>query len=259
MKEKIDSAVQTEQFQILLSRFSHELRNPLALLSSELQLLASSHPELTYDEQWENIYANLDYIHALLNDMTRYQNAGQLSLVLTDLSTCLNEIAKSFRPTLDYLGIEFETDIPNDLPNLSLDPLKIRQVFLNILRNAQEAIDHPHGTIHFRAESSAQYVHISISDNGCGMTSSQKKRVFEPFITYKSGGTGLGLHLSNLHRLTKQILTILRRPLIRDFRHGRGRRDGVNGCHIAERISDMADGGIAVHSEFDAQWNDLLH
>ena len=47
MKEKIDSAVQTEQFQILLSRFSHELRNPLALLSSELQLLASSHPELT--------------------------------------------------------------------------------------------------------------------------------------------------------------------------------------------------------------------
>ena len=98
MKEKIDSAVQTEQFQILLSRFSHELRNPLALLSSELQLLASSHPELTYDEQWENIYANLDYIHALLNDMTRYQNAGQLSLVLTDLSACLNEIAKSFRP-----------------------------------------------------------------------------------------------------------------------------------------------------------------
>lgn len=200
MKEKIDSAIQTEQFQILLSRFSHELRNPLALLSSELQLLASSHPELTYDEQWENIYANLDYIHALLNDMTRYQNAGQLSLVLTDLSACLNEIAKSFRPTLDYLGIEFETDIPNDLPNLSLDPLKIRQVFLNILRNAQEAIDHPHGTIHFRAESSAQYVHISISDNGCGMTSSQKKRVFEPFITYKSGGTGLGL------AVTRQII-----------------------------------------------------
>ena len=53
MRENIDSAKNTEQLQILLSRFSHELRNPLALLSSELQLLASSHPDLSYDEQWE--------------------------------------------------------------------------------------------------------------------------------------------------------------------------------------------------------------
>ena len=100
MRENIDSAKNTEQLQILLSRFSHELRNPLALLSSELQLLASSHPDLSYDEQWENILGNLEYIHALLDDLSRYQNAGHLSLVLTDLSTCLNEIASSFRPVL---------------------------------------------------------------------------------------------------------------------------------------------------------------
>ena len=102
MKEKIDSAKHTEQIKILFSRFSHELRNPLALLSSELQLLASSHPQLSNDEQWENILENLEYIHALLDDMSRYQNAGQLSLVLTDLSPCLNEISRSFRPVLKY-------------------------------------------------------------------------------------------------------------------------------------------------------------
>ena len=200
MREDIDSAKNTEQLQILLSRFSHELRNPLALLSSELQLLASSHPDLSYDEQWENILGNLEYIHALLDDLSRYQNAGHLSLVLTDLSTCLNEIASSFRPVLEYLEVEFETDIPHDLPKLYMDPLKIRQVFLNILRNAQESISHPHGIIRFRAESTTQYVHISVCDNGCGMTSSQKTRVFEPFITYKSGGTGLGL------AVTRQII-----------------------------------------------------
>lgn len=190
MKEKIDSAKHTEQIKILFSRFSHELRNPLALLSSELQLLASSHPQLSNDEQWENILENLEYIHALLDDMSRYQNAGQLSLVLTDLSPCLNEISRSFRPVLKYLEIEFKTDIPDNLPKLSLDPLKIRQVFLNLLRNAQESISHTHGSICFRAESTAQYVHISVQDNGCGMTPSQKSRIFEPFITYKSGGTG---------------------------------------------------------------------
>ena len=172
MKEKIDSAKHTEQIKILFSRFSHELRNPLALLSSELQLLASSHTQLSNDEQWENILENLEYIHALLDDMSRYQNAGQLSLVLTDLSPCLNEISRSFRPVLKYLEIEFKTDIPDNLPKLSLDPLKIRQ------------------------ESTAQYVHISVQDNGCGMTPSQKSRIFEPFITYKSGGTGLGLSVA---------------------------------------------------------------
>ena len=196
MKEKIDSAKHTEQIKILFSRFSYELRNPLALLSSELQLLASSHPQLSNDEQWENILENLEYIHALLDDMSRYQNAGQLSLVLTDLSPCLNEISRSFRPVLKYLEIEFKTDIPDNLPKLSLDPLKIRQVFLNLLRNAQESISHTHGSICFRAESTAQYVHISVQDNGCGMTPSQKSRIFEPFITYKSGGTGLGLSVA---------------------------------------------------------------
>nr|WP_294659512.1 HAMP domain-containing sensor histidine kinase [uncultured Blautia sp.] len=200
MKEKIDSAKQTEQVQILLSRFSHELRNPLALLSSELQLLASSHPELSSDEQWENILGNLEYIHALLDDLSRYQNAGHLSLVSTDLSICLNDIAKSFRPILDYLGIEFITDIPHNLPRLSLDPLKIRQAFLNLLRNAQESISHSHGVIRFHAEATTEDVHIIVCDNGCGMTSSQKTRAFEPFITYKSGGTGLGL------AVTRQII-----------------------------------------------------
>ncbi|MDO5799677.1 MAG: HAMP domain-containing sensor histidine kinase [Eubacteriales bacterium] len=200
MRENIDSVKSTEQLQILLSRFSHELRNPLALLSSGLQLLASSHPELSSDEQWENILGNLEYIHALLDDLSRYQNAGQLSLVLTDLGTCLNEIARSFRPVLEYLEIEFETDIPSDLPKLSLDPLKIRQVCLNLLQNAQESIDNPHGVIRFCAESTADYIHISVCDNGCGMTSSQKMRVFEPFITYKSDGTGLGL------AVTRQII-----------------------------------------------------
>ena len=97
---------------------------------------------------------------------------------------------------LKYLEIEFKTDIPDNLPKLSLDPLKIRQVFLNLLRNAQESISHTHGSICFRAESTAQYVHISVQDNGCGMTPSQKSRIFEPFITYKSGGTGLGLSVA---------------------------------------------------------------
>ena len=50
--------------------------------------------------------------------------------------------------------------------------------------------------------------------------------------------------------LAEKVLRALGRPLIHDFRHGRGRGDGVNGCHVAERIRNVANGGIAVNGHF---------
>ena len=66
-----------------------------------------------------------------------------------------------------------------------------------------------------------------------------------------TGRASLGLHFGDLHGLAEQVLTLLGGPLIGHLRHGGGRRDGVDGCHVAERVCDMADGGIAVHGHFD--------
>ena len=69
-----------------------------------------------------------------------------------------------------------------------------------------------------------------------------------------TGGAGFGLHLRDADRLTKEILAIVRSPVIRNFRH-RGRRgDRVDRCHFAERISDVADSGIAVNGHFLSHW-----
>ena len=68
---------------------------------------------------------------------------------------------------------------------------------------------------------------------------------------HSAGRTGLGLHFCDSHGLSEQIFAILGGPLIGHFRHGGRRRDGVNGCHIAERISDMADGSITVNGHFE--------
>ena len=114
----------------MLSTFSHEIRNPLALITSEMQMLSDSQPQLCFNEHWDNIMENLNYIRELLDELSRYQNAGHISLVQTDLSICLDRITSSFRPALDYLGISFETDIPRDLPQISLDQTKIRQALL---------------------------------------------------------------------------------------------------------------------------------
>ena len=127
MQENNKFEQQKKEFQSTLSMFSHEIRNPLALITSELQMLSDHHPQLCLDEHWDNIMENLNYIRELLDEISRYQNAGHLSLVSTDTSLWLDRIANTFRPALDYLGIALETDIPKNLPHLELDQTKIRQ------------------------------------------------------------------------------------------------------------------------------------
>lgn len=200
MQEKNKFEQQKKEFQSTLSMFSHEIRNPLALITSELQMLSDHHPQLCLDEHWDNIMENLNYIRELLDELSRYQNAGHLSLVSTDTSLWLDRITNTFRPALDYLGIVLETDIPKDLPHLELDQTKIRQALFNLLRNAQESIQHTHGRILFSASVVPDGVQITISDNGCGMTEDQIENAFRPFVTYKPGGTGLGL------AVTRQII-----------------------------------------------------
>ena len=62
MQKKINSEQQNEEFQLTLSKLSHEIRNPLTLISSELQMMSASHPEIISYREWDNIMENMDYM-----------------------------------------------------------------------------------------------------------------------------------------------------------------------------------------------------
>ena len=79
----------------------------------------------------------------------------------------LKEIISSIQPTYQYLGITLKTDISPSLPALFIDPVKLKQALLNLLRNAAEAISSADGKVKLCAFSSEQRVHIVITDNGC--------------------------------------------------------------------------------------------
>lgn len=187
-------------FQLTLSKFAHEIRNPLALINSELQLMVSSHPELTDDPNWDDLMDNLEYVKELLNQFSDYNNAQKLSLQPVDPGEFLRTVLSSERTTLDYLGIALKTDISDSQKALPLDRIKMRQALLNILRNASEAITHPGGQITVRLKNAKQGICLSIADNGCGMTQEQMNHIFSPFVTSKTTGTGLGL------AITRQII-----------------------------------------------------
>lgn len=192
---------QVKELQFTLSKFSHEIRNPIALISSELQLLLASHPEIENFPEWTDIQENIEYIKDLLQELSDFNNAKKIKPEPTDLTAYLHTIASSVSPTMNYLGICFEEKISSALPTCSIDRIKLRQALLNLLRNAQESILHTNGKIIFSATVTCDgKISISVQDNGCGIDSDRQEDIFSPFVTYKKDGTGLGL------AITRQIV-----------------------------------------------------
>lgn len=185
------------EFHLILSRFSHEIRNPIALIGSELQLIEDTHPEVSAYDYWNDITANLEYTKELLNNLSDYNNAYKLSPKKTELFPYLQAIISSIHPTYEYLGISLAEQISPALPALYIDRIKLKQALLNLFRNAAEAVPSSDGKVKFCAFSSEKAVHISITDNGCGIPEDQLEQIFTPFVTFKKNGTGLGLSITS--------------------------------------------------------------
>ena len=183
-----------------ISTIAHEIRNPLTLVSSALQVMEIQHPEVKDFSHWSQMHEDVDFMCSLLNELSSFNNSDSLHYSVFSIGQLLKNIAVSFAISLDEHDnhIEFSSDIAPDLHDFTGDKIKLEEVLLNILKNAQEAIptDTLHGSIHMKAEQIADMLIIKITDNGCGISADHLESIFEPFTTYKQNGTGLGLSLS---------------------------------------------------------------
>ena len=191
-----------ESHRMDISTISHEIRNPLTLIYSTLQLIEAERPDLVSCGHWQNLRQDMEYIKQLLEELSSYNNGDRLKLSLTDTNTFLKTLALSFASSLVDTNIEFVSEIAPDLPAISIDPVKMRQVLLNLLRNAKDAVSStafPDGrtpSVGLRASRSDDSLLVTVSDNGCGIESEELSHIFEPFVTQKENGTGLGLAIA---------------------------------------------------------------
>lgn len=137
----------------------------------------------------------------LLEDLSSYNNGERLELTPVSASTYFRRIALSFAASIVDTDIEFVSRIPKDLPEISADPVKLRQAVLNLLRNACDALnkkapDSQKPVITFSVTLQTDSLHIGVRDNGCGIAPEDQKTIFEPFVTHKPDGTGLGLAIT---------------------------------------------------------------
>jgi len=181
----------------IVSTIAHEIRNPLTLVSSSLQVTELQHPEVKEFPHWKQTIEDVEFICQLLNELSAFNNGEVLNYSVFSIERLLKNIAVSFAISLDseVSDIEFSSSIPSNLGDYTGDKVKLEQVFLNLLYNARESICGK-GQIYFSASRSEDFLVIQCEDSGCGISDEVIDYIFEPFKTYKAGGTGLGLSLS---------------------------------------------------------------
>ena len=181
-----------KDFEFLLSKFAHELRNPLTSVYSSIQLIELQHPEVKDFKYWSNLSCDLEYMNNLIADLSSFSKSERLTLKEISLKSMLEQVSLSFAATIAESKVEYTSKLDASLPIIIGDEVKLKQVVLNVLRNAYEA-SFPDQKIYLEAFSDEENVTISIRDTGCGISKEHLSSIFEPFVTHKKDGTGLGL------------------------------------------------------------------
>ena len=181
-----------------LSQMTHELRNPLTIIYSTLQLIEHQHPEVASYTHWDSLFDDVEFMIELLTRLSAYGHGAAPSFETIHTTPFLRHAALSFAASISSSNIEFTSHIAPELPDLMGDPTLLKEVLINLLKNAFEAIDPEHkdnisGSIHLKAFMRCGKLHITISDSGCGITPEQIDHIFNPFVSFKKGGSGIGL------------------------------------------------------------------
>jgi signal transduction histidine kinase len=183
-----------EQYNFSICKFSHELRNPITLISSSLQLIESQHPEVKDFKFWNETMDDIQYVCSLLDELSCFNKSANLNVSEYSIIDLLDSTSSSICSDFNSSTRKFTCHYSKTLPTIRGDFVKIRQVITNLLKNAKDAIDEVSGTISLSAYCKDDaHIQIEISDNGCGIPKERQDSVFEPFVTYKPNGSGLGL------------------------------------------------------------------
>ncbi|MCB4757145.1 MAG: HAMP domain-containing histidine kinase [Elusimicrobia bacterium] len=194
-----------------ISSVSHELRSPLAAISGYVELLQSKPldkiaPERK-DKALEIISESVQRLTQFINDILDLAKlkSGHIELKMQpfSLGAVVQDIVTLFQPLLEKKSIECTPEIPNDLPALSADDDKLRQVMTNLVSNALKFTPSG-GKIRIWARNQVEFVQISVQDTGIGVPEEELQNVFERFRQVKGAreqvegpkGTGLGLAIA---------------------------------------------------------------
>jgi signal transduction histidine kinase/DNA-binding response OmpR family regulator len=172
---------------------AHEIRNPLFGITSVAQILARETAEDSPLRQLiDAMLSETSRLNTLVEELLLYGRPTKAALAPTDVRGLMEDVLDFHKAAIEAKGIRLSKDFDPHLPQVKLDPHQMRQVFLNILYNALDAISKD-GEIRLSTKLHDKSAVIRISDTGTGIPQDEIPKVFDLFFTTKEKGTGLGL------------------------------------------------------------------
>lgn len=201
---EVDTIIQnlTAENKRITSIFVHELRNPLSLLKGTIQYIETKHPETKEYKYWNQLQDLVNDMEHMMADASLLNTAIILSKERTNLISLIKgihcgSISQAVTQQID-LVLSIEPGCESYFISYLCDPRKIKQAISNLVKNAFEATT-PGNYIHINLsclpgdDNTPNKLSLQVSNNGLPIPEDEIETIFTPFVTYKKGGTGVGL------------------------------------------------------------------
>jgi two-component system nitrogen regulation sensor histidine kinase NtrY len=181
-------------------RMAHEIKNPLTPVQLSAQRLQRKYEDKlggeegsVFKECTQTIIDQVEVLKNLVNEFSRYARMPVTTLAPNDLNSVVAETVSLFQDA--HRDITFDLKTAEGLPKFDIDAEQINRVMINLLDNAVAAINKKNGRIEISVNYDEQHhrASVSVADDGAGVPSSYKRKIFEPYFSTKKSGTGLGL------------------------------------------------------------------
>lgn len=176
---------------------AHEIRNPLTTIKGFIQLLITEFKDTNKEQYIHLILDEINHINEIIREMLLLAKPVYPRKTLVSLNQIIKDIVVFMNPEAVLYNVELHYQLDVELPKVDLDDRQIKQVFINLVRNAIQAVKKDgHITITSGYNKNTEMIEITFEDNGEGIPENKIAKIYEPFYTTKDDGTGLGIPVS---------------------------------------------------------------
>jgi len=197
MRAQIERMERLASLGRLSAGLAHEIRNPLtgvSILLDDLHDMLLEHPE--EQKLIQMSLSEIERLERLVNELLSFARVTTVELHEGDLASVVDDVVFLLEKQYEQSGVTFQIDIAPDIPMFLMDESKLKQAFLNLIKNGAEAMPDG-GVLTVRAYASDDNVYVHIKDSGVGIPDELMPLIFEPFYTSKGEGSGLGLAITH--------------------------------------------------------------
>ncbi len=183
----------------LVAGVAHEVRNPLGVIKASVQMLEAEMDQGCQDAELTHVMAQeIDRLDSVVNALLDFGRPSQSRFGPVDAKRVLGEVVLLTKQFARQQNINVSTEMPDGLPAIWADEDRLKQIFVNLISNAIQAMPEG-GGLTIAAMARDGFLRISFTDTGIGIAPEEKERIFDPFHTTRAEGSGLGLSI--VHRI----------------------------------------------------------